>query len=95
MSFGMRVLDASDQVILDTTNITAVFVDIIFLGSSPGSGQRSYPELAGLTLDWSLINGENWHRDRAFPSVSVSGHTISWSQVTNPSQECYLQVFAE
>lgn len=51
MTYGLNVTDAQGQTVFSTEGLYGIAADFIY--TAPGqSGSRSYPHLAGLTLDY-------------------------------------------
>lgn len=80
MPAGMRLWDASGDLIFDTTARTFTFLGDTSTGTSDGSVSITLPSGVIGNLTYFVANkisaGRNMNR---FPSISLSGSTLSWT----------------
>jgi len=75
MALGIKVWNASGNVILDSTDSITRVIDVFSISSSTASGSRTYTNLpAGrVWFQYYAPTGGDY-----LPSITISGNVVSW-----------------
>lgn len=83
--FGLWVWDASANLVFDST-LAAGGVPVGFW--SGGAGTVSFPQFAGLTMQYIVIDGAEWFEDGADAGVAITyptGYPVATLQSWSPT----------